>query len=118
MLGRIVSLDRYEPFADRSVYSECVQVFGSLHHCRALKYSVLVGVALFFVYIGATFGVKYTTLSNAGFLCALTVVFTPIINWLVFKKTPDRKLSLVVMVCFIGIALMTLGDDFSINMVN
>ncbi|MFR2530474.1 MAG: DMT family transporter [Anaerovoracaceae bacterium] len=83
-----------------------------------LKYSVLVGVALFFVYIGATFGVKYTTLSNAGFLCALTVVFTPIINWLVFKKTPDRKLSLVVMVCFIGIALMTLGDDFSINMVN
>ena len=33
-----------------------------------LKYSVLVGVALVFVYIGATFGVKYTTLSNSGFL--------------------------------------------------
>ncbi len=83
-----------------------------------LRYSLLVGVALFFVYIGTTFGVKYTTLSNAGFLCALTVVFTPIINWLIFKKTPDRKLSFVVIVCFIGIALMTLGDDFSINMAN
>ena len=44
-----------------------------------LKYSLLVGAALVFVYIGATFGVKYTTLSNSGFLCALTVVFTPLI---------------------------------------
>lgn len=83
-----------------------------------LKYSLLVGFALFFVYIGTTFGVKYTTLSNAGFLCALTVVFTPILNWLFFRKTPDRKLSLVVTICLIGIALMTLGDDFSINMAN
>lgn len=83
-----------------------------------LKYSLLVGFALFFVYIGTTFGVKYTTLSNAGFLCALTVVFTPILNWLFFRKMPDRKLSLVVVICFAGIALMTLGDDFSINMAN
>ena len=39
-----------------------------------LKYSLLVGAALVFVYIGATFGVKYTTLSNSGFLCALTEI--------------------------------------------
>lgn len=83
-----------------------------------LKYSLMVGLALLFVYIGATFGVKYTTLSNSGFLCALTVIFTPILNWLVFKKSPGRKLSIVVLTCFTGIALLTLGDDFSINMSN
>lgn len=81
-----------------------------------LKYSVLVGFALVFVYIGATFGVKYTSLSNSGFLCALTVIFTPILGWIFFKKIPDKKLTFVVILCFIGIALLTLGDDFSINM--
>lgn len=80
-----------------------------------LKYSLLVGCALVFVYIGATFGVKYTSLSNSGFLCALTVIFTPIFNWILFKRAPGKKLSIVVLLCFVGIALLTLGDDFSIN---
>ena len=83
-----------------------------------LKYSVLVGIALVFVYIGATFGVKYTTLSNSGFLCALTVIFTPIIAWIFLKQRPDKKLSLVVIMCTVGIAFLTLNDDFSINMAN
>ncbi len=81
-----------------------------------LKYSVIVGVALVFVYIGATFGVKYTSISNSGFLCALTVIFTPIFTWFFFRKKPERKLVVVVSMCFAGIALLTLGDDFSINM--
>ena len=83
-----------------------------------LKYSLLVGVALVFVYMGATFGVKCTSLSNSGFLCALTVIFTPIINRLVFRKRAGAKLTLVVIMCFVGIALMTLKDDFSINTEN
>ena len=83
-----------------------------------LKYSVLVGIALVFVYIGATFGVKYTSLANSGFLCALTVVFTPIIGWIFLKQRPSRKLVLVVSVCLTGIALLTLKDDFSINLKN
>ena len=82
---------------------------------ETLKYSLLVGAALVVVYIGATFGVKYTSLSNSGFLCAMTVVFTPIFSWAFFRKKPDRKLVLVVFTCFLGIALLTLGDDFSIN---
>ncbi len=83
-----------------------------------LKYSLLVGAALVFVYIGATFGVKYTTLSNSGFLCALTVVFTPLIAWVFLRQKLDRKMTLSVVICFIGIALLTLKDDFSINLGN
>ena len=83
-----------------------------------LKYSLLVGAALVFVYIGATFGVKYTTLSNSGFLCALTVVFTPLIAWVFLRQKLDRKMTLSVVMCFIGIALLTLKDDFSINLGN
>lgn len=80
-----------------------------------LKYSVMAGVALVIVYIGATFGVKYTTLSNSGFLCAMTVVFTPIVGRVFLKQKQDRKVVTAVIMCFIGIALLTLKDDFSIN---
>ncbi len=83
-----------------------------------LKYSLIIGVVFVFVYIGATFGVKYTTLSNSGFLCALTVFFVPIFAWIFLKQKPDRKLTFVVTACVIGIALLTLKDDFSINMDN
>ena len=83
-----------------------------------LKYSVLVGVALVFVYIGATFGVKNTSLSNSGFLCAMTVVFTPLISRLFLKKKQDKKIVSAVLMCFAGIALLTLKDDFSIIMDN
>lgn len=83
-----------------------------------LKYAVLLGAALIGVYAGATFGIKYTTLSNSGFLCGLTVIFTPILSSIIYKKVPDKKLTLVVTMCFIGIALLTLTENFSINFNN
>lgn len=76
-----------------------------------LKYSAIIGIALLFVYIGATFGVKYTSLSNAGFLCALTVVITPILAFFVLKQRPEKKLAVVVVMSLIGIALLSLKDD-------
>ena len=73
-----------------------------------LKYSAVIGFALLFVYIGATFGVRYTSLSNAGFLCALTVVITPILEFFIFRKKPEKKLAAAVVLSLIGIALLTL----------
>lgn len=83
-----------------------------------LKYSLLIGSALVFVYIGATFGVKYTTLSNSGFLCALTVIFVPILEMIFMRKRPEKKIILAVTMSLIGIMMLTLKDDFSINMEN
>jgi len=76
-----------------------------------IKYSAIIGFVLMIVYIGATFGVKHTLLSNAGFLCALTVVFTPILAFFVLKQRPDRKFSVVVVMCLIGIALLSLNEE-------
>jgi drug/metabolite transporter (DMT)-like permease len=80
-----------------------------------LKYSIILGILLVFVYIGATFGIQYTTLSNTGFLCGLAVVFTPILSSIVYKKMPDRKLTIVIIMSTVGIALLTLKDNFTIN---
>ncbi len=78
---------------------------------ETLKYAFFIGFSLVFVYIGATFGVMYTSLSNSGFLCALSVVFTPLLGIVLFKQRPDKKMVAVVLVCLIGIALMSLNEQ-------
>lgn len=76
-----------------------------------LKYSAFVAISLVFVYIGATFGVMHTSLSNAGFLCALTVLFTPILSFVLYRQIPEKKILLVVLMCIIGIGLLTLNEQ-------
>ena len=76
-----------------------------------LKTAIATGAALFCVYTATTFGVKYTSLSNSGFLCALPVVFTPLLDFLFFRRRPSRKLALVLVMAVTGIALLTLSDD-------
>ena len=76
-----------------------------------LMYSSLIGLILVFVYIGATFGVMYTSLSNAGFLCALTCVFTLVLGLIFKKQIPDKKFIFVIVICFAGIALLSLDEN-------
>lgn len=77
---------------------------------ETLKYAFFIGLSLVFVYMGATFGVMYTSLSNSGFLCALSVVFTPLLGAIIFKQRPGKKMVFVVAVCLVGIALMSLNE--------
>ncbi len=79
------------------------------------KYSILVGIALFTCYAGVTYGIKYTSLSNSAFLCALPVIFVPILQFLFLKKSLEKRVLIAVVLCFIGIALMTLQEGFSVN---
>ncbi|MDR2089444.1 MAG: DMT family transporter [Clostridiales Family XIII bacterium] len=76
-----------------------------------LKYGALIGFALLFVYAGATFGVLYTSLSNAGFLCGLTVIFTPLLGAVFLRKKPEAKLAAAVVLALAGIGLLTLNAD-------
>lgn len=80
-----------------------------------LKYSIGCGLVLYFVYIGANMGVKYTTLSNTGFLATMSVIFTPIFAFIYARRIPNKTTILAVIMCFIGIALLTLKDGFTLN---
>lgn len=79
-----------------------------------LKYAFFISISLIFVYIGATYGVKYTSQSNAGFFCATSTVFTPILAFVVKKVIPDKKLALVIVLCTVGVALMSFNGEFKI----
>lgn len=76
-----------------------------------IRYAALLGFILMIAYIGATYGVKYTSISNAGFLIALAVVITPVLGFFFKGQKPGKKLIIVVFIALVGIALLTLNEE-------
>ena len=77
-----------------------------------LRYSLWVGLALVGTYIFYGYGISRTSISNAGFICALPVVFTPILDFFIHRTRPGKKLLVCLAVCAVGLALLTLNDHF------
>ncbi|HHK5535460.1 TPA: DMT family transporter [Bacillus mobilis] len=75
---------------------------------KTVKYAFILASVLFIVYIFATFGTKYTSVSNAGFLLCLTVIFIPILSAIFLKHIPEKKV-------IVGIGLLTLTSEFKIG---
>ncbi|HKK95542.1 MAG TPA: DMT family transporter [Anaerovoracaceae bacterium] len=80
-----------------------------------IKYGALIGIIVTVMYTLATEAVKYTNLTNIGFLIALNVIITPTLEYILTKTKPSKKLFIVLIICFTGIVLMTLKENFSIN---
>lgn len=83
------------------------------HISRAtLKYSILVGIALTGTYVFYGYGLPLTSLTNAAFVCALPVVTTPLFDFLFFHNRPSKRFTGALVVCTVGLAMLTLGDNF------
>lgn len=80
-----------------------------------IKYSIILGVLAVIAVLSMTFGVQYTTASNAGFLISLSVVMIPLISVVVLKKKIKAKLLLSVVLATIGIVCLTLNEQLTIN---
>ena len=91
-----------------------VVFFPKMKHISAAtwKYSLLVGVFLTLVYICCTYGVLYTSISNAGFICALPAVTTPVLNFFFTGQKPSRRMALCILLCAVGLGLLTLNETF------
>lgn len=79
---------------------------------KTLLYAIPAGLSLTLTYIGATVGLLYTSISNAGFICSLPVVTTPLLSFLVYRKKPERRMLLCLVLCAVGLALLTLQENF------
>jgi len=82
---------------------------------KTIKYSLILGMLLVGMFISMTFGLQYTTASNAGFLISLSVVLIPIISFFFLKQKIEKKIILSLCLVLIGIALLTLDTQFRIN---
>jgi drug/metabolite transporter (DMT)-like permease len=82
---------------------------------RTIKYSLVLAVILVCMFISMSFGLKYTTASNAGFLISLAVIIIPILSYMFLKQKIEKKVVIGVCIAPIGIALLTLNSQFSIS---
>ena len=79
---------------------------------KTLLYSLLIGCSLVMVYTCYVYGLMHTSISNAGFICALPVIFTPLLELVIYHKIPNRQFALALVLCTVGLGLMTLNDSF------
>lgn len=75
----------------------------------------LIGVFLFSGYALQTWGLKFTTASNTGFITGLSVVLVPLFLTLATKSRPSSFTAIGVLSATIGLALLSLGKDFHLN---
>lgn len=82
---------------------------------RTIKYSLILAAILVGMFISMSFGLRYTTASNAGFLISLAVIIIPILSYLFLKQKIEKKVVIGVCIAPIGIALLTLNSQLSVN---
>lgn len=82
---------------------------------QTIKYSVMLAIILLFEFISMTFGLQYTTASNSGFLVSLSVVIIPILSAIFLKQKIEKQVLIGVCTAPIGIALLTLNSELSVN---
>lgn len=82
---------------------------------KTVQYGALLGFLIFLALSVVTLGINYTTISNTGFIFSLTVVFVPLLLAIFFKKIPDAKVVVGIILAVIGIGFLTLNDGISLN---
>jgi drug/metabolite transporter (DMT)-like permease len=82
---------------------------------QTIRYAFILGFILFLVFSCITFGIKFTSTSNAAFLVSLTVIFVPLLVSLMAKKIPATKVMIGVGFALLGVGLLTLNNQLMIN---
>ncbi|KAB2331201.1 DMT family transporter [Cytobacillus depressus] len=80
-----------------------------------IKYGFLLGTILFLAISVVTIGVESTSVSNAGFLFSLAVVFVPLLLAVFFRQKVEKRIIFGVGFAILGIALLTLNNGLKIS---
>lgn len=74
-----------------------------------LKEGLLLGAVLWILFVPQTFGLKYTSIANSGFITGLFVAFVPFFGYLFFRRKPSAMQLLSVLLAVLGLWLLTGG---------
>lgn len=83
---------------------------------RSLLPGLPLGLVLLTIFLCETYGVAITTASNAAFLISLCVVFTPLVEWWVFKQRPPGSAFVAASVSLSGALLLTQAGQIELNL--
>jgi drug/metabolite transporter (DMT)-like permease len=84
-----------------------------------LRSGLITGLLLWCGYVLQTFGLRYTSAANSGFLTGLYIVLVPVIGALIYRQRPSFRELTGLLLAFAGMVAMTLpasGTKFSINL--
>lgn len=82
---------------------------------RAWRPALLIGLLLFAGYALQTVGLQYTTAANSGFITGLNVALVPLLAAVLFHQRPDWWTVLGVGAATLGLALLSLSGNWTIN---
>ena len=75
---------------------------------RGLGGGAVAGIFLWLGYVLQTFGLKYTSAGNSGFLTGMYIVLVPLISAAIYRRWPERAELAGISVATGGMALLTL----------
>jgi drug/metabolite transporter (DMT)-like permease len=67
------------------------------------------GTILWLAYIAQTYGLRYTSVANSGFITGMFVVLTPVMSWILLRRKTNRTTWMVVALATVGLALLSLN---------
>jgi len=77
--------------------------------CLELLRGVGLGTMLGLGYIAQTYGLRYTSAANSGFITGMFVVLTPVMSWILLRRKTNRSTWMVVALATVGLALLSLN---------
>ncbi len=85
-----------------------------LFHAHTLRHGLILGVLLYLGFSLQTAGLGETSSSRSGFITALYVIFTPLLQTLFSRKAPTLRVVLSVVIVMLGLwGLTAPGDSLS-----
>jgi len=76
---------------------------------RELLRGLGLGTILGLAYIAQTYGLRYTSVANSGFITGMFVVLTPVMSWILLRRKTNRTTWMVVALATVGLALLSLN---------
>lgn len=106
--------------AYRYVGAAVIMVFFCFRRFRFIskKMFLCAGTIGFIMFLGntlQTIGLQYTTPGKQSFIISLYTVLVPFLSWIILKTKPSKKIMAAAFLALVGIALLTLKDDFTIG---
>ena len=83
---------------------------------KDIKGGMITGTCLFLAYLVQTLGLTMTTPGKNAFLTAVYCAIVPFLVWIFYRKRPDNYNFMAAVLCVLGVGLVSLDGDLSINM--
>ncbi|MFN2305302.1 MAG: DMT family transporter, partial [Anaerolineales bacterium] len=83
----------------------CLRTVTPLQLLRGIGLGIVLGLG----YIAQTYGLRFTSASNSGFITGMFVVLTPVMSWILLRRKTNRNTWMVVALATVGLSLLSLN---------